>query len=463
VKTLIRDGRILTASQSYEGDVLVDGETIALVGRDLDAGGVDEVIDAGGKIVAPGGVDVHTHLDTPAMGTVTADDFRTGHIAAAIGGTTTHIDFAIQEAGETLQQAVDNWSAKAEGKACIDYGFHVAITDLPDERIEELDTMVERGVTSFKLFMAYKGAWMVDDATIFKTLRRSGANNGLVMFHCENGDAIDILVNDAVAAGHTEPKWHGLTRPSALEGEATNRAIALGKVAGGNVYIVHVTCREAVEAIARARRERSGVYGETCIQYLILTEAVLSQPGFEGAKFVCSPPFRSQDHVDRLWEAIANDELQVVSTDHAPFRMEQKELGKESFHLIPNGIPTAEHRLTLLWEHGVRSGRITPNRWVELVSTNPAKIFGLYPKKGDIAPGCDADLVIFDPDAEHVISAENHHMNCDYSVFEGMQASGAPETVLLRGEVIVEKGSFTSSREGRGRFVARDPFSNTVR
>jgi dihydropyrimidinase len=462
MKTLIRDGRILTASQHYEADVLVEGETITLVGKDLDAKQADEVIDASGKIVAPGGVDVHTHLDTPAMGTVTADDFRSGHIASAIGGTTTHIDFAIQESGETLQDAVDNWGAKAEGKACIDYGFHVAITDLPDERIAELDEMVDRGVTSFKLFMAYKGAWMVDDATIFKTLRQSGQNDGLVMFHCENGDAIDILVQDAIAAGHTEPRWHGLTRPSPLEGEATERAIALGKVAGGNVYIVHVTCREAVEAISRARREGARVHGETCIQYLILNEEVLSRPGFEGAKYVCSPPFRSPDHVERLWEAIANDELQVVSTDHAPFRMAQKELGKESFHLIPNGVPTTEHRLTLLWEYGVRAGRISPNRWVQLVSTNPAKIFGLYPRKGDIAPGFDADLVIFDPEAEHVISADSHHMNCDYSLFEGMQASGAPETVLLRGEVVVEKGAFVSSAEGRGRFIARDPHKTSV-
>src|SRR6266545_3978352 len=458
---LIKHGTIVTATDQYVGDILVEGEKITTIGSDLTMA-ADRVIEARGKYVFPGGIDVHTHLDMPFGGSTSADDFESGTIAAAFGGTTTVVDFAIQYKGQTLHHAWETWMKKAEGKAAIDYGFHMIMTDLNDQVEEEMDALVRQGVTSFKLFMAYPGVFMVDDATIFRAMLRTGKNGGTICMHAENGGVIDVLTKNALAEGKTAPKYHALTRPARAEAEATHRAIALAEIADVPIYIVHLSAAEALEMVTEARDRGLPAYAETCPQYLFLSYDNYEEPGFDGAKYVMSPPLRPKWHQDELWKGLARNDLQVVSTDHCPFCMKegfrglpkQKELGKDDFSKIPNGAPGVETRLVLLYDGGVVGGRITLNRWIELTSTTPAKIMGMFPKKGTIAVGSDADIVIWDPKATQTLSAKSHHMRVDYNPYEGRKVKGKAVTVLSRGEVVVDKDEFVG-KKGRGKFIKR--------
>src|SRR5687768_14420588 len=457
MRTLIRSGQIVTAVDSYTADVLIDGSVISMIGTNLGsvAGSVDRTIDATGKLVIPGGIDPHTHMDLPFGGTSSSDDFETGTRAAAFGGTTTIIDFAVQYKGQALNQALDAWFAKAEGKATTDYGFHLIVTDMPDERLPELKTMIDQGVTSFKLFMAYPGVFLVDDGTIFKAMQVAGANGGLICMHAENGVVIDVIVKQALAAGKTAPKYHALTRPTKAEAEGVHRAIALAEIAETSVYIVHLSNSDALDEVTRARDIGVNAYAETCPQYLFLDYSVYEQPGFEGAKYVMTPPIREKWNQEKLWRGLKFNDLQVVSTDHCPFCFkEQKELGKDDFSKIPNGGPGVEHRMSLVYNGGVASGRVSLNRFVEITSTSAAKIFGLFPRKGTIAVGSDADIVVFDPNEEMTISAKTHHMNVDYSCYEGMKVRGVTKTVLSRGDVVIEEGKYLG-KPGRGVFLKR--------
>ncbi|HLA92422.1 MAG TPA: dihydropyrimidinase [Actinomycetota bacterium] len=453
MSVVVRGGRIVTASADFVGDVLIDGETIAAIGSfpDIDA----QVINASGKLVLPGGVDPHTHLDAPLKGTMTADDFESGTIAAAIGGTTSIIDFPVQDKGQDPRVSHEEWAGRAEGKAVVDWGLHQVIVDLPDEYFPALDDLIANGSPSFKMFMAYPGARMVDDATIFKAMRRTADNGGFVLMHCENGPVIDLLEKEALAAGHTGPEYNGVTRPPITESEATARAIALAELAGVPVYVVHLAAAQALAAVADARERGLPVYAETCPHYLLLTEEVLKEPDFGGAKYVMCPPLRTPWHQERLWQGLRTNDLQVVSTDHTPFRFaDQKQLGRDNFPKIPNGVPGIEWRTTLLYHFGVREGRIGLNRFVELISTTPAKLFGCYPRKGEIAPGSDADLVIFDPERETTLTAASQATKSDYNPYEGWTVRGVVDTVLLRGQVIVDGGRFVG-RKGQGRFLRR--------
>src|SRR6476646_4852580 len=410
---LITNGRVITASDDYVADVYCENGAITAVGRDLPAHRyqADRTIDATGHYVLPGGIDVHTHLDMPFGGTTSADDFETGTIAAAFGGTTCLVDFAIQYRGQTMRHALDEWMKKASGKAVTDYSFHMIVTELPDAALGDMDTMVRNeGVTSFKLFMAYPGVFMVDDATIFRALRRTGENGGLVCMHAENGGVIDLLVQEALRKGQKAPKYHALTRPPRLESEATGRAIALSEMAGVPIYIVHQSSADALQKVREARDMGLPAYAETCPQYLFLSYDNYEEPGFDGAKYVMSPPLREKATQDRLWRGLAFNDLQAISTDHCPFCMkEQKELGQNDFSKIPNGAPGIETRLTLVHDGGVRTGKISLNRFVELTSTSPAKIFGLFPRKGTIAPGSDADIVVFDAEKTQRLSVKTLH------------------------------------------------------
>jgi dihydropyrimidinase len=457
--TIITNGRVVTATDTYAGDVAISGGKVAAMGENLPVENAAHIIDAAGKYVLPGGIDVHTHLDMPFGGTTSSDDFETGTRAAAFGGTTTLIDFAIQYKGQTLRTAFDTWMQKASGKAVCDYAFHCIITELADAHLEEMNALVREGVTSFKLFMAYPGVFMLDDGSIFKALRRTADNGGLVCMHAENGNAIDVIVQQALAEGKKAPKYHALTRPTTAEAEATARAIALAEMAGAPVYIVHLSCNDALEKVREARDRGLPVYAETCPQYLYLSIENFDVPDFEGAKYVFTPPLREKWHQDKLWNGLKRDHLQVVSTDHCPFCFkEQKELGRGDFTKIPNGGPGVEHRMSLIYSGGVAAGRFSVNRFVELVSTTPAKLFGLYPRKGTIAVGSDADMVIFDPNRKHTISAKTHHMRVDYSMFEGIQVTGMPSTVLSRGRVVVDNEKFLG-RAGGGEFVKRSTYS----
>jgi dihydropyrimidinase len=462
VSVPIKGERIITAADDYVGDVYVEGERIALLGEFLGVD-ADRVIDAAGRYVLPGCVDPHTHLDMPFGGTVTIDDFTSGQTAAAFGGTTCQVDFVIQPPGQSFGDTLDTWHAKREGKQIIDCGFHMAVTDLREGgSLEELARLPEQGVTSDKLFMAYKGALMVDDETLFRTMEVAAETGALVMVHAENGDAIDVLIKQALAAGNTAPHFHALTRPPELEGEATNRAIQLARVAGAPLYVVHVSCREAVEPIARAREQGWDVWGETCTQYFFVDYTYLERPDFEGAKYVYTPPPRPQENQEILWHAIRSDILSVVSTDHCAFLWDgRKSMGKDDFSKIPNGAPGLENRLHMIHEFGVRTGRFSLNRMVELLSTNPAKLFGLYPRKGTIAPGSDADIVIFDPEKRHLITVATQHSKSDYNLYEGTEVTGSPETVLLRGNVLVENGDLVAE-PGVGQFVERAAFGQEL-
>src|SRR5579872_3299425 len=454
--TLIVNGTVVTATDTYAADVAItDGKVIA-VGQGLARDNAKRVLDAKGKYVMPGGIDVHTHLDMPFGGTTSADDFETGTRAAAFGGTTTLIDFAIQYKGQPLRAAFDAWMQKAAPKATTDYAFHCIITDLPNARLDEMGELVREGVPSFKLFMAYPGVFMLDDASIFKAMRKASKHGGMICMHAENGGAIDVIVQQALAEGKTAPKYHALTRPTTAEAEATSRAIALAEMAGSPLYIVHLSCNDALEKVREARDRGLPVYAETCPQYLYLSlEDMENMPGFEGAKVVFTPPLREKWNQERLWHGLKHDQLSVVSTDHCPFCFkEQKELGIGDFTKIPNGGPGIEHRLSLVYSGGVAGGRFSMNRFVELVATTPAKLFGLYPRKGTIAAGSDADLVIFDSKRKHKISAKTHHMRVDYSMFEGIEVTGMPDTVISRGEVIVQGDKFLG-RSGRGQFMRR--------
>jgi dihydropyrimidinase len=453
--TLIRGGTIVTATDTYVGDVGIVGGKISVIGLNLPAEGAGKVIEARGMLLMPGGIDVHTHLDMPFGGTTSADDFESGTVAAAYGGTTTLIDFAIQYKGQTLRHAFDTWMKKADGKAVIDYSFHCIITDIAGAQLDEMKAFVREGVPTFKLFMAYPGVFMLDDASIFKAMGVAADCGGMICMHAENGGAIDVIVQRALAEGKRAPKYHALTRPVTAEAEATSRAIALAEMAGTPVYIVHLSCNEALEKVREARDRGLRVYAETCPQYLYLSLENMNGPGFDGAKYVFTPPLREKWHQEKLWQGLAKDDLQVVSTDHCPFCMkEQKELGKDDFTKIPNGGPGIEHRVSLVYSGGVHGGKFSPNRFVQLVSTAPAKLFGLYPRKGTVAVGSDADLIVFDADEEQTISVKTHHMRVDYSMFEGTRLKGVPKTVLSRGRVIVENGKFVG-KVGAGEFLKR--------
>jgi dihydropyrimidinase len=466
--TLIKNGTVVTAGDTFKADVLIDGEKVALLGQNLPGNG-HEIIDAEGLLLLPGGIDVHTHLEMPFGGTICSDDFFTGHRAAAFGGTTTHIDFALQPVGGTLRQGIGEWHHKAEGKAAIDYGFHIAITDLRPDVMDEIPTLLDEGVTTLKLFMAYKGLFQVDDTTLFRAMLKAAENGMLIMVHAENGDVIAELVPKLLAEGKTDPKWHAVAHPALAEGEATGRAIALAGIAGAPLYVVHVSREEAVEQIALGRAKGLPVMGETCTQYMFVFEEDLARPGYEGAKFVCSPPVRQPKDAQILWKALTHNTLQAVSTDHAVFwyeggvkgRLAGKELGLGNFDKIPNGMPGIEDRMPVMWHHGVNAGRFNANRFVEITATNPAKIFGLYPRKGTIAIGSDADIVLWDPNMEHTISAETHHMNTDYNVYEGMKGKGWPVRTLLRGRSLVV-GTEGHGLEGGGTFLRRSPHAEVL-
>src|ERR1700760_4085837 len=450
---LIQDGIVVNGDVTRSADVLIEGDKIREVRAGIDPQG-HTVVNAAGLFVLPGGVDAHTHLDMPFGGTTSADDFLTGTRAAAIGGTTTIVDFAIQARGTKMRAALDTWWKKAEGKACIDYGLHMIVTDLRDAGLEDMDDMVREGVASFKLFMAYPNVLMVDDATIFKALRQTAENGALVCMHAENGSAIDVIVQQALAEGKTAPIYHALTRPTKAEAEAVHRSIALAEMAGVPVYIVHLSSEDALNQVREARDRGLPAFAETCPQYLLLSiEDQMPGKSFEEAKYVFTPPLREKKNQPKLWDGLATDNLQVVSTDHCPFCFaDQKQLGKDDFTKIPNGGPGVENRMQLLYHFGVNGGNISLERFVEITSTAPARIFGMYPKKGTIAAGSDADIVLWDPDAEHVISAATHSMQCDFSMFEGWKVKGNARQVYSRGELVAENGSYIAAT-GRGQYL----------
>ncbi len=460
--TLIKGGIVVSATGADPADVLVDGEKIVAVfepGSFISAAAENDakVIDATGKYVIPGGVDVHTHMDLPVADTVSSDTFETGTIAAAWGGTTTIVDFAVQNLGTQVREGLDEWHAKAEGNCAIDYGFHMIIGDVNDASLKEMDILVDEGISSFKLFMAYPGVLLSNDRQILQAMQTAADNGAMIMMHAENGIAIDLLAEQAVARGETGPVNHGLVRRHELESEATHRAIKLAKVGASPLYIVHLSASGALEEVARARNEGANVFAETCPQYLYLSlEDHLGAPGFEGAKYVCSTPLRSkhEHHHADLWKGLRANDLSVVATDHCPFCFkDQKELGADDFRAIPNGIGGVEHRMDLIYQ-GVVAGEITLPRWVELCSTTPARMFGLYPQKGTIQPGADADIVLYDPNATWSISAENHHMNMDYSAYEGFEVQGKVDTVMSRGKVIVSDNKF-HGKAGDGKYLKR--------
>ena len=455
MKKVIRGGTVVNASESVHADVLIDGETIAGVGS---FEGVDaELIDASGCYVLPGAIDNHTHLSMPFGGTWTSDDYNTGTQAAAAGGTTCIVDFALQMHPGGLRSSLEEWMGRAEGAAHVDYGFHMAITNADAATIDDMAAIVGEGVASFKVFLAYPNVLMVTDDQFLAVLERARDLDALTMVHCENGFAIQHLVQKALAAGEVDPIYHALTRPEEMEAEATGRALRLAGFAGAPLFVVHVSCQLAAEEIVRARAHGAAAYGETCIQYLFNSIDDLRRPEFEGARYVCSPPLRDASNQPHLWDALRFDHLQIVSTDHCPFNDEQKRLGLGDFSKIPNGLAAIQHRLPMLWEHGVCHGRLSMNRVVEITSTAVAKMFGLHPRKGVIAAGADADIVVFDPGRRHVFSTETSFMNVDYDIYEGQEVAGSPRLTLSRGTVVFDDGQIRT-KPGHGRYVRRAPF-----
>ena len=461
MQILISGGTVVSPSGTAALEVLTDGEQVAALAAPGStaaqgwAAAADRVIDARGRYVLPGGIDAHTHMEMPFGGTFSSDTFETGTAAAAWGGTTTIIDFVVQPKGTSLLGALDTWHGKAGGRCAIDYGFHMIVSDVNDTTLKEMEACIGAGVNSFKMFMAYPGVFYATDGEILRAMQQAAATGATVMMHAENGIAIDELVAEALAAGRTEPVQHGLTRPPELEAEATSRAITLAKVTGSPLYIVHLSAAQALAAVAQARDTGQNVFAETCPQYLYLSLDDLARPGFEGAKYVASPPLRPREHQGSLWAGLRAGDLSVVSTDHCPFCFaDQKQLGQGNFSKIPNGIPGVEHRMDLLHQ-GVVAGELSLPRWVEVAAATPARMFGLYPRKGVIQPGSDADIVIYDPAAVQVLSAATHHMNVDYSAYEGLQVTGKVQTVLSRGRVIVDDGEYYGE-PGHGQFLKRD-------
>ncbi|HEX4156600.1 MAG TPA: dihydropyrimidinase [Acidobacteriaceae bacterium] len=462
--TLIKNGTVVNATGSQKADVLIEGETIAAVGGDLDAKG-HTVMDASGLLVMPGGIDVHTHLDMPFGGTTSADDYTTGTQAAAVGGTTMVIDFALQNQSSTLQNALDTWRKKSDGKACVDFSLHMAVTNLHGENgaetLREMEAMVDFGISSFKLFMAYPNVLMINDELMFRVMQKAAELKALCCIHAENGSAIDVVVAQMLAQGKTAPHYHALSRSPKAEAEATHRSIALADIAGAAVYIVHLSNEYALDELKFMQQHGARALAETCTQYLVLSiEDQMPGKSWEEAKFVFTPPLREKRHQEPLWNALKDGSLAVVSTDHCPFRFaDQKELGRGDFTKIPNGGPGVENRLQILWHFGVNAGRITPERFVELSCTNPAKIFGMGKKKGSVAPGFDADILLWDPKAEYIISAATQCMATDYNMFEGWTIRGNAAKVFSRGELVVDNvaqpGKFLGAT-GRGRFVKRE-------
>ena len=460
MSVLIKNGRVVTASEDYVADIYIEGETISLIGKDLDVN-ADKTIDASGKIVFPGGIDPHVHLDMPFMGTYSADDYYTGTNAALHGGTTMVIDFILQTQGRPLSEALETWKKKSEGKAVGDYSYHMAVTDFNDETKKEIKGLIEdEGIVSFKTFMAYKGALMIDDRQMVALMTEVKKQGGIVTVHATNGDMIDHLIAKHRAEGKMDPLYHYLSQPEVTEAEASGRFCDMANYTGVPAYIVHLTCEGALNAVRNRTKRNQRINVETCIQYLVLN-ARLYEKGFESSKWVMSPPLREPKDMETLWAGLNQGLVQVVATDHCPFTMEQKAMGKDDFSKIPNGHPAIEHRVELLFSEGVNKGRISLNKFVEVTSTNAAKIFGMFPRKGTISVGCDADIVIFDPNEKHTISAETHHHNCDYSGYEGWELTGKTKTVILRGQVAVDNGE-TLVERGYGKFIKRNKVSLNI-
>lgn len=451
--TLIKNGRIVTATDDYTADILIEGETIKAIGKGLQAN-ADMVIDASEKLVIPGGIDPHVHLDMPFMGTFSSDNYETGTRAALFGGTTMVIDFILQKQGNSLQSALDEWKSRSDGNCVGDYSFHMAVTDFNEQTKSEIKGMIENeGISSFKTFMAYKGALMIDDRQMVGLMQEVKKQGGLINVHATNGDMIDFLIAKHRAEGKLSPLYHYLSQPEVTEAEASGRFADLANYTGCPGYIVHLTCEGALNAVRNATRRNQKLFVETCIQYLILDASLYEKE--DGAKWVMSPPLRQKKDQETLWAGINQGLVQVVATDHCPFKWEQKLMGRDDFSKIPNGHPAIENRMELLYSEGVQKGRISLNKYVEVACTNPAKIFGMFPQKGTIAVGSDADIVIFDPNEKHTLSSKTHHMNVDYSGYEGWELTGKVKTVFLRGELAIENNE-CRIQKGYGKFIRRE-------